>query len=86
MKADLDEFRTNVCKALLFINICFFVFSVTMKSYSADLPQFSLPLPITFLRLIIINNDNYIIDTLSKSTLISFDCNNIMYFIYYFIK
>ena len=49
MKADLDEFRNNICKALLFINMCFFVFSVTMKAYADDLPKFSLPLPITFL-------------------------------------
>ena len=49
MKADLDEFRNNICKALLFINLCFFVFSVTMKAFSDQLPKATIGFPISFL-------------------------------------
>ena len=49
MKSDLDDFRNNVCKALLFINLCFFVFSVTMKAFSDELPKATIGFPISFL-------------------------------------
>ena len=38
MRQNLKQFRDNICMALLFINVCFFVLNVTLKANQKELP------------------------------------------------
>ena len=49
MAKELKQFRDKVAFALLFINLCFFVFAVTMKAYGDELPGAVMHIPITIL-------------------------------------
>ena len=49
MRKNLTSFRNTVSFALLFINICFFVFAVTLKAYGKDLPGYETQIPVTLL-------------------------------------
>ena len=54
MAAELTDFRNKVAFALLFINLCFFVFAVTLKAYGDELPGYKMNIPVTLL----VNNFN----------------------------
>ena len=49
MSGDLTDFRNKVAFALLFINLCFFVFAVTLKMYGNELPGYPMLIPISLL-------------------------------------
>ena len=49
MAKELTEFRNKVAFALLFINLCFFVFAVTLKLYGDELPGYKMFIPISLL-------------------------------------
>ena len=49
MAEELTQFRNKVAFALLFINLCFFVFAVTLKAYGDELPGHVMHIPITVL-------------------------------------
>ena len=49
MRKNLTSFRNTVSFALLFINICFFVFAVTLKAYGKDLPGLDMQIPVSLL-------------------------------------
>ena len=49
MAEELTQFRNKVAFALLFINLCFFVFAVTLKAYGDELPGAVMHIPITIL-------------------------------------
>ena len=49
MAQELTELRNKVAFALLFINLCFFVFAVTLKAYGDDLPGYAMHIPISLL-------------------------------------
>ena len=54
MAAELTDFRNKVAFSLLFINLCFFVFAVTLKAYGDELPGYKMNIPVTLL----VNNFN----------------------------
>ena len=49
MKKNLTSFRNRVSFALLFINISFVVFAVTVKAYGKDLPGYEMQIPVSLL-------------------------------------
>ena len=49
LRKELTSFRNTVSFALLFINICFFVFAVTLKAYANELPGYKLSVPVQIL-------------------------------------
>jgi len=49
MRKNLTSFRNTVAFALLFINLCFFVFAVTLKAYGTQLPGYPTEIPIILL-------------------------------------
>ena len=49
MANELTDFRNKVAFALLFINLCFFVFAVTLKAYGDELPGAVVHIPIKLL-------------------------------------
>ena len=49
MRIELTQFRNKVAGALLFINLCFFVFAVTLKAYGDELPGYKMFIPVNFL-------------------------------------
>lgn len=49
MRIELTQFRNKVAFALLFINLCFFVFAVTIKAYGKELPGAVVFIPISIL-------------------------------------
>ena len=50
LRKELTSFRNTVSFALLFINLCFFVFTVTLKAYVNELPfRFTLSVPVQIL-------------------------------------
>lgn len=49
MAQELTDFRNKVSFALLFINLCFFVFAVTLKAYGEELPGYKMHIPISLL-------------------------------------
>ena len=49
LRKELTSFRNTVSFALLFINICFFVFAVTLKAYANELPGYKLSIPVQIL-------------------------------------
>ena len=61
MRKNLTAFRNTVAFALLFINICFFVFAVTIKAYGTQLPGLPMQIPVIVLVSLI-----HLIKSLSK--------------------
>ena len=49
MRKNLTSFRNTVAGALLFINLCFFVFAVTIKAYGTQLPGYPMEIPVILL-------------------------------------
>ena len=49
MRKNLTSFRNTVAFALLFINLCFFVFAVTLKAYGKQIPGAVVELPVILL-------------------------------------
>ena len=49
MRKNLTSFRNTVAGALLFINLCFFVFAVTLKAYGKQLPGYPMQIPVLVL-------------------------------------
>ena len=49
LRKELTSFRNTVAFALIFINVCFFVFAVTLKAYANELPGYKLFIPVSIL-------------------------------------
>jgi len=49
LRKELTSFRNTVSFALLFINVCFFVFAVTLKAYANELPGYKMLIPVNIL-------------------------------------
>ena len=80
MKENLKKFRDNICLALLFINICFFVLNVTLKD-NKELKGIPLNIPISLLSygnyedFLEWQRNDLVIGGVSEEVLIAFNTN-----------
>ena len=81
MRQNLKQFRDNICLALLFINVCFFVLNVTLKANQKELPGAEFQISISLLSygqyddFFEWQRDELVIGGVSESVLEAFNAN-----------